>query len=52
MEICNSNHEEIVYSKGLCPLCEVLAEIEDYKQILEVKEREIERLENVIEQGK
>ena len=46
MELCSGGrkHEQICYEGGDCPVCELLAEIEDLKKEIEEKDEEIEKL--------
>lgn len=41
MEICSDSHEEIVYSRGKCPLCEALDKIHDLDDEITSLENEL-----------
>ena len=49
MNMCSSVHKEIVYEVGLCPLCEVLMELDNANGKIEELEQEIKRLNNMEE---
>ena len=41
MEMCSSGHEEIVYDRGSCPLCEKNKEYEDLEERVKELEGEL-----------
>ena len=41
MEICSSNHDEIVYDSRYCPLCELLEEKEELNSEIRNLEHEL-----------
>ena len=45
MEICNDEHEEIVYGGNPCPLCEAIYSIEELKRENEKLQEKIDKLE-------
>lgn len=49
MEICSDGHEEIVYEGRKCPICELLAELNN---TIEVQVNKIQELESEIEELK
>lgn len=44
MNICGIRHEEIVYEKRLCPLCEVIAEREHADELVQELENKVDKL--------
>lgn len=40
MTLCDNGHDEVCYESRDCPMCELLAEIEDLKANIKVLEEE------------
>ena len=49
MEICDDNHDEIVFDSRNCPLCDEISNREQLERELNEANEEIEKLKGVIE---
>lgn len=50
MDMCDRNHETIVYDSYDCPLCEKIKELEAYERDIDKLNDEVDDLKNKIEE--